>query len=204
MPGRAGGTEVLRPGVATSDREVVAVRDALKGYLQLASGLTEVTKARATAAARALAVQGEATASQVGALADELLASSRNNRDAVREIVRGEVERAVRGLGLATAAEVRDLADRLSRLERAGAQPPTAPGRSTTGPTTGRTTGPASAPTTGARAGRRRGAAQAASMGKAAKAAKAARTTKATKAARATRAGTADTVRNGAPTGSST
>lgn len=196
MLGRARGTVGLRPGVVTSDREVVAVRDALKGYLQLASGLTEVTKARATAAARALAAQGEATASQVGALADELLASSRNNRDAVREIVRGEVERAVRGLGLATAAEVRDLADRLFRLERLGAQPPTAPGRSTTGPTTGRTSGP----TSGARAGRGRGAAQAASPGKAAKTA---RTTKATKAARATRAGTTNTASSG-PTGSST
>lgn len=193
------------------------MRDALKGYLQLASGLTEVTKARATAAARALAAQGEATASQVGALADELLASSRNNRDAVREIVRGEVERAVRGLGLATAAEVRDLADRLFRLERLGAQTSTRSGRSTTEPPAGRPTGPTGGPTSAAGTGGRRGAVKAAAGKTAApgKTTKAARTTRAntattatkatpaTKSTRATSAGAAHPASSGGPTGSS-
>ena len=41
------------------------MRDALQSYLTLAGGLTEVTRQRALAAAKALAAQGEATAEQV-------------------------------------------------------------------------------------------------------------------------------------------
>jgi polyhydroxyalkanoate synthesis regulator phasin len=59
------------------------VRDALKSYLALAGGLTDVTRQRATAAAKALVAQGEATAEQVTTLADDLLKQSKSNREAV-------------------------------------------------------------------------------------------------------------------------
>ncbi|MGH8969252.1 MAG: phasin family protein, partial [Actinomycetes bacterium] len=66
------------------------VLDGLRGYLQLANGLTDVTRERARAAARTLLSQGEAGVDavvpqpmreQVGSLADDLIATSRANRD---------------------------------------------------------------------------------------------------------------------------
>src|SRR5438067_477832 len=74
------------------------VRDAVRGYLALAGGLTEVTAARARAAARSLVEQGEATASQVTALAEDLVATSRRNRESLVLVIRHEAEQAVRHL----------------------------------------------------------------------------------------------------------
>jgi polyhydroxyalkanoate synthesis regulator phasin len=93
--------------------------DAVKNYLNLASGITEVTRQRAVAAAKALASSGEATAEQVQNLADDLLVSSRNNRDAMLALVRFEVDRALNRLGLATADEVASLQRRVTSLEGA-------------------------------------------------------------------------------------
>lgn len=95
------------------------VRDALRGYLNLASGLTEVTMSRATTAARALVAQGEATAEQVTSVADDLVMSSRRNREAMVTLVRYEVEQALRRIGLATAEDVMSLTERVRRLESA-------------------------------------------------------------------------------------
>ncbi|HET6910401.1 MAG TPA: phasin family protein [Mycobacteriales bacterium] len=94
------------------------VREALRGYLALASGLTEVTAMRARAAAKALVDQGEATAEQVTALAEDLLATSRRNRESIAVLVRHEVEQAVRRLGLAASHDVEDLTRRVRELER--------------------------------------------------------------------------------------
>src|SRR6195952_3613447 len=91
--------------------------DALKNYLNLASGVTEVTRQRAVAAAKALQASGEATAEQVQNLADDLLVNSRNNRDALLALVRYEVDRALNRLGLATADEVASLQRRVTSLE---------------------------------------------------------------------------------------
>ena len=93
--------------------------DAVKNYLNLASGVTEVTRQRAVAAAKALASSGEATAEQVSNLADELIVQSRNNRDAMLALVRYEVDRALNRLGLATADEVASLQRRVTSLEGA-------------------------------------------------------------------------------------
>ena len=49
------------------------VRDAVRGYLALATGVTDVTATRARAAAKALVEQGEATAGQVSASMRDLL-----------------------------------------------------------------------------------------------------------------------------------
>ncbi len=93
------------------------MRDALKGYLALASGVTDLTRQRAVAAAKALASQGEATAEQVGALAEDLLAQSKQNREAIVSLVVFEVDRALARVGLAPADEVVQLTKRVHTLE---------------------------------------------------------------------------------------
>jgi polyhydroxyalkanoate synthesis regulator phasin len=95
------------------------VRDALKNYLTLASGLTEVGRQRAMAASKALVAQGEATAEQVGSLAEDLIQTSKNNRDLITALVRSEVEKALNTVGLATADSVERLTKRLQSLESA-------------------------------------------------------------------------------------
>src|SRR3954466_3474600 len=93
------------------------VRDALKSYLTLASGLTDVTRQRAVGAAKALVAQGEATAEQVSTLAEDLLAQSRSNREAVTALVKYEVDRTLGRLGLAANDEVTELTKRVRSLE---------------------------------------------------------------------------------------
>ena len=93
------------------------MNDAVKGYLALASGLTEVTKQRAVSAAKALVAQGGAAAGQVTALADDLVAQSKSNREAVTALVRFEVDKALGRVGLASAEEVTELNARVRSLE---------------------------------------------------------------------------------------
>jgi polyhydroxyalkanoate synthesis regulator phasin len=93
------------------------MRDALKAYLALASGVTELTRQRAVAAAKALVSQGEATAEQVGGLAEDLLAQTKYNREAVRSLVTYEVDRTLGRVGLASAEEVAQLTERVRALE---------------------------------------------------------------------------------------
>jgi polyhydroxyalkanoate synthesis regulator phasin len=94
------------------------VNDALKGYFALAGGLTEITRQRATAAAKALVAQGEAAAGSVTALADDLMAQSKSNRDAVTALAKFEVDKALGRVGLATAEEVNELTARIRQLEK--------------------------------------------------------------------------------------
>src|SRR5690242_7763733 len=78
--------------------------DGLRGYLQLASGLAEMSRARATEAASALltltgglssARSGKDVQMQVQELAEELLAAAAANRRSLIALVRSEVERAL-------------------------------------------------------------------------------------------------------------
>jgi polyhydroxyalkanoate synthesis regulator phasin len=101
-----------------SARRHYMVREALRGYLALATGMTEVTAGKARAAAKSLVEQGEATAGQVSALAEDLITTSRRNRESLALLVRHEVEQAVKRLGLAAAADVDDLTRRIRELER--------------------------------------------------------------------------------------
>ncbi|MGW1345187.1 phasin family protein [Kribbella sp. NPDC002412] len=99
------------------------VLDALRGYVQLASGLTEVTKQRAEAAAKALLQQTGADkltsglTTKVSDLADEIVATSKSNRQLLQAIVTNEVEGAVARLGFVRAEEVNALARRVQTLE---------------------------------------------------------------------------------------
>jgi polyhydroxyalkanoate synthesis regulator phasin len=111
------------------------VIDGVKAYVQLASGLSDVTRERALAAARTLVAQGEAGVGavvpdsmrvQVASVTDDLIATSKSNRALLVGLVRAEVERTVRRLGLVSAAELNAanrraeaLDDRVHELERA-------------------------------------------------------------------------------------
>jgi hypothetical protein len=100
------------------------VMDALRGYVQLANGLTEVTKQRAQQAAKALLQQTGADAltsgvtTKVSDLAEEIVATSKSNRQLLQAIVANEVEGAVARLGFVRSEEVGALSRRVDGLER--------------------------------------------------------------------------------------
>jgi polyhydroxyalkanoate synthesis regulator phasin len=112
------------------------VLDAVRGYLQLASGLTEVTIAKAREAAAALLSQGldldkvpdvpgkdsavgaaKVAATQVQGLADELLVSSKQNRELLTGLIRTEVDRSAGRLGFVREEELAAVRRHVSRLE---------------------------------------------------------------------------------------
>jgi polyhydroxyalkanoate synthesis regulator phasin len=105
-------------------KEAVMVMDALRGYVQLANGLTEVTRQRAQQAAKALLQQTGADAltsgltGKVTDLADEIVATSKSNRKLLQAIVANEVEGAVARLGFVRSEEVAALTRRVEGLER--------------------------------------------------------------------------------------
>ena len=156
------------------------MRDALKSYLALAGGVTDLTRQRAVAAAKALVSQGEATAEQVTGLAEDLLAQTRQNREAVVALVAFEVDRTLGRVGLATADEVGQLTARIRELEQEvrTLTPSAASTRAATAPAPART----AAATRAAKAPR------AAAPARTAKAPRAAAPTRAAKAPRATKA----------------
>ncbi|MEU0092204.1 polyhydroxyalkanoate synthesis protein PhaF [Kribbella sp. NPDC006257] len=105
-------------------KEAVMVMDALRGYVQLANGLTEVTRQRAQQAAKALLQQTGADTltsgltGKVTDLADEIVATSKSNRKLLQAIVANEVEGAVARLGFVRSEEVAALTRRVEGLER--------------------------------------------------------------------------------------
>lgn len=104
------------------------MRDAMRGYLNAASGLTELTRKRAQDLAQSLLSatgtggSGAAVAHQVTALAEELVTAARSNRHAVQEMIRGEVEMAVGRLGLVPASELAAARKQIAQLESAVAE----------------------------------------------------------------------------------
>ena len=108
--------------------------EALRGYVALAGGLTEVSRRKALDTARAVLSQapgkdGAPAQRQVQQLADELLATARSNRELLQQLVRGEVQRAAHALGLVREAEFSALSARVERVERALAATPSTAGR---------------------------------------------------------------------------
>ncbi|HEY3562694.1 MAG TPA: phasin family protein [Kribbella sp.] len=95
------------------------VMDALRGYVQLANGLTEVTKQKAQSAAKALLQQtgADSLTTRVSDLADEIVATSKSNRQLLQAIVANEVEGAVARLGFVRSEEVAALTRRVKALE---------------------------------------------------------------------------------------
>jgi polyhydroxyalkanoate synthesis regulator phasin len=127
------------------------VMDALRGYVQLANGLTEVTRQRAQQAAKALLQQSgaESLTTRVSDLADEIVATSKSNRQLLQAIVANEVEGAVARLGFARVEEVAALSRRIQKLERevaeahAAAADPSAPAAPAPATTAAKDTAPA-------------------------------------------------------------
>jgi len=97
--------------------------ESVRGYVQLASGLTEVTRARATEAAQGLLSlpasgihTGSKVAGQAGALAEELFAAATTNRSNLTALVRSEVDIAVTRLGLVSAEKLEEARAEVARL----------------------------------------------------------------------------------------
>lgn len=99
--------------------------EGLRGYVQLASGLTEVTANKARDAAMALVNQGlqwtGKTPDVVGSvqdIADDLLTTSKQNREMLVGMIRSEVDRAVGRMGFVREDELAALRARVERLEK--------------------------------------------------------------------------------------
>ena len=92
--------------------------DAWRAYLEMALGLTEVPRKRAQKVAGELVNRGGATAVQLQGLVEDLMSTGMANREALTNIVRYEVDRALGKVGLATADEVADLTTRVRRRVR--------------------------------------------------------------------------------------
>jgi len=94
----------------------------VRGYVQLASGLGELTRLRAMEAAQGLLSlpgMGIATgklAGQAGALAEELFAAATTNRELLTTLVRAEVDAAVSRLGLVSADKLEEARSEAARL----------------------------------------------------------------------------------------
>ena len=116
--------------------------EGLRGYLQLASGVTEVTAAKARDAAMSLVTQGlqltGKTPDVVGSvqdIADDLMTTSKQNREMLLGMIRTEVDRAVGRMGFVREDELAALRARVERLEKGAATAPSTGSTGSTGPT---------------------------------------------------------------------
>ena len=99
--------------------------DAIKSYVQLATGLTEMTARKALVSATALVsslpdvlkVGQHAVPNQVQDLADDLVEQSRSNRDLIVGLVRTEVDRTVGRMGFIREEELAAVRRHVARLE---------------------------------------------------------------------------------------
>ncbi|WP_435110256.1 membrane fusogenic activity family protein [Nocardiopsis synnemataformans] len=108
------------------------VVDAVRTYLDAASGLTELSRKQAVAAAKALlrangpaapvAAEGESLPPRVGQsiqnLAGELIETSQANRAAIADLVRSEVGRQLERMDVVARADHERLVRRVAELER--------------------------------------------------------------------------------------
>ena len=92
-------------------------QDAWRTYLEMAMGMTDVSRKRATKAVRRVLGKGGATAEQLHDLAAELLRTSVANRESLTNLIRFELERALGRVGVATAEEMAALVARVDQLE---------------------------------------------------------------------------------------
>lgn len=102
--------------------------DDLRTYLQLASGVTEATASKARDAVSGLLQHGLSLTAKVGSgpevvsqvqdLADDLVATSKSNREALIGLIRAEVDRAVGRMGFVREDELSALRRHVQRLEQ--------------------------------------------------------------------------------------
>lgn len=98
--------------------------DAVRSYLQLASGLAEMSAGKAKEAAAGLINQGaeatkspEAFGEQVTGLASDLLEQGKTNREVIVGLVKTEVDRAVGRMGFVREEELAAVRRHVQRLE---------------------------------------------------------------------------------------
>lgn len=101
--------------------------DDLRTYVQMATGITEATTAKAKEVVSGLLASGIALTSravpapdmvgQVQELADDLVATSRNNRELLTGVIRSEVDKAVGRMGFVREDELAALRRHVQRLE---------------------------------------------------------------------------------------
>lgn len=101
--------------------------DDLRSYLQMASGLTEATSAKAKDAVSGLLAHGVSLGSralpdpqvvgQVQDLAEDLVTTSRANREALTAMIRAEVDKAVARMGFVREDELAAVRRHVQRLE---------------------------------------------------------------------------------------
>ena len=90
----------------------------MKNYLTLAGGLAMLTRDRAVDVVRRVAAHGgNAATGSVHWVAEDLVSTTRGNREALIGLIRYEVDRALGRMGLASADEVAALRARVRTLE---------------------------------------------------------------------------------------
>lgn len=136
------------------------ILDDLRSYLQMASGLTEATTGKAREIVSDLMAQGLSLTAkavpapemmgQVQELAEDLVSTSRENREALLGLIRAEVDRAVGRMGFVREDELAALRRHVQRLEQQLADVRVAAGAAATPPAA---TPPATTPAAAAPAG---------------------------------------------------
>jgi polyhydroxyalkanoate synthesis regulator phasin len=100
----------------------VNVAEAFQTYINMVSGVTKSTQAKAAATARALLKQAgledvaAETSERVTKMAEEIINASRANRELLQHYVTTEVDKAAARLGFARAEEVQALRDEIESL----------------------------------------------------------------------------------------
>jgi polyhydroxyalkanoate synthesis regulator phasin len=97
-------------------------------YVDVAVGVSAMTRQAAESAVKTLVRQGEVAADRAERMVDDLLAHSEGNRRAIAAIVRTETERALLRFAPARQEDLERLALRVARLEgrlESGAGDPT-------------------------------------------------------------------------------
>ena len=96
--------------------------EAFQAYINMVTGVTKTTQAKAAATARAMLKQAglddmAAEASErVTKLAEEIISASRTNRELLQSFVTAEVDKAAARLGFARADEIEVLRDEIASL----------------------------------------------------------------------------------------
>ena len=105
--------------------ESVTNLSTLRNYLEMATGLTEATAAKAMEVAGSLIAQGMSLgtkqpadmASSVAQAADDLMAQSKTNRDLLIGLIRTEVDKAIGRVGFVREDELAALRARVEKVE---------------------------------------------------------------------------------------
>jgi polyhydroxyalkanoate synthesis regulator phasin len=98
------------------------VAEAFQAYINMVTGVTKSTQAKAAATSRALLKQAgledvaAETNARVTKLAEEIMNASRTNRELLQHFVTSEVDKAAARLGFARADEVQALRDEVAGL----------------------------------------------------------------------------------------